>query len=156
MNIEIGTLASIYEVDTHKQFFEDEIRSFLQTHHRLLPLNQSKQTQHLWENWSQKSFETLLEMLCFRGCADHVITPSAPVQPMESDQIRMIRTSIFETHSTQALMEKFIRPKARMEASIDYGYSKQELRHFADFTMNPEAAYEKLQLLSDSGVFLHV
>lgn len=53
-------------------------------------------------------------------------------------------------------MEKFIRPKARMEASIDYGYSEQELRHFADFTMNPEAAYVRLQLLSDSGVFLHV
>lgn len=67
MHIEIGTLAAIYEVDTHKQFFEDEIRSFLQTHHRLLRLDTSEQTQHLWENWSQKSFETLLEMLCFRG-----------------------------------------------------------------------------------------
>ena len=75
-------------------------------------------------------------------------------QVKPSSKVYEIRNSIFIPHGVEALFHKFIRPKARIDETVNYGYSDFELSRIANLTMHSDKAYEKVQLFAEGDFLL--
>jgi len=147
MKITISSLAR----DGTQQFFDNEIEAFLALHDNILKLPETHQLRELREKWTLSKFCTLVEMLIFLEQSDREIL--LPRESETSPEIFAIRNSIFEPHNTEALFHKFIRPKARIDETVEYGYDDFEKSRFANLTTHSDEVYEKIQLFLE-GDFL--
>lgn len=154
MKIAVKNVASEYGFDTQKQFFEKEIQHFMQMHQWILSLDRKAQIQKMREMWSLSTFWKLIEILCFLGKQDTILSIDASKKPNDTDAVREIRNAVFGQNSTEALLDKFIRPRWVMEKDIDYSYDDFQLSRYGDFTAEPKQALEKMMLLTNNSSFL--
>ena len=156
MQISLSSLLLSRQIDEKKQFFENEVHNFIELHWGIQNIAPWQQEHILREKWTLAKFDTLLEILAYlhRNESNTVLTfPDEPTFEITPD-IQEIRRTIFIRHNIEALFHKFIRPKARIDEAVNYGYSDYELSRVANLTMHSDEVHEKIQLFAEGDFLL--
>lgn len=150
--ININNLYELYNINFQTQYTTKEINDFYVKNKDILNLTWKKLEVELITKWTHNKYIKLLIILNNLSI-NGILISIWSLNNNSTNEIDIIKKTIFEKNNFEKLYNKFIVPKSIMDNEVNYGYTEKEKKYIANLTTPNSEIESKINFLDINFAF---